>query len=71
LIPGSFIFDHIGDAYDWHLFDINGRHYSVPLPVILYSREKGLNIFYQTGLITGMMPTKASGLNQKDPGRAR
>ncbi len=43
--PGSFIFDHIADAYDWHLFDIDGRHYSVPLPVILYTREKGLNIF--------------------------
>jgi F-type H+-transporting ATPase subunit a len=43
--PGAFIFDHIGDAYDWHLFDINGRHYSIPLPVILYTREKGLNIF--------------------------
>jgi F-type H+-transporting ATPase subunit a len=43
--PGAFIFDHIGDAYEWHLFNINGRHYSVPLPVILYSRDKGLNIF--------------------------
>ena len=43
--PGSFIFDHIADAYDWHLFDIDGKHYSVPLPVILYTREKGLNIF--------------------------
>ncbi len=43
--PGAFIFDHIGDAYDWHLFDIGGKHYSVPLPVILYTREKGLNIF--------------------------
>jgi len=43
--PGSFIFDHIADAYDWHLFDINGKQYSVPLPVILYTRDKGLNIF--------------------------
>ncbi len=43
--PGSFIFDHIGDSYEWHLFNIDGKHYSVPLPVILYSREKGLNVF--------------------------
>ena len=43
--PGAFIFDHIADAYDWHLFDIDGKHYSVPLPVILYTRKKGLNIF--------------------------
>jgi F-type H+-transporting ATPase subunit a len=43
--PGTFIFDHIGDAYEWHLFTIGDRHFSIPLPVILYSREKGLNIF--------------------------
>jgi F-type H+-transporting ATPase subunit a len=43
--PGAFIFDHIGDSYEWHLFNIGSSHYSVPLPVILFSREKGLDIF--------------------------
>ncbi len=43
--PGAFIFDHIADAYDWHLFDIDDKHYSIPLPVILYTREKGLTVF--------------------------
>lgn len=43
--PGTFIFDHIADSYDWHLFDIDGKHYSVPLPIILYTRKNGLNIF--------------------------
>ncbi len=43
--PGSFIFDHIADSYEWHVFSFRGTHYSIPLPVILFCRESGLNIF--------------------------
>lgn len=43
--PGKFMFDHVGDAYDWHLFDIGHKSISIPLPVILYSTSKGFNIF--------------------------
>jgi len=43
--PGEFIFDHIGDSYDWHILSYNDFHLSIPLPVIIYSEEKGLNIF--------------------------
>ena len=38
--PGEFIFDHIGDAHDWHILTIGDHHISVPLPVILYSRTR-------------------------------
>ncbi len=43
--PGHFIFDHIGDAYEWHIVTIGHNHISLPLPVIVYSKEKGLNVF--------------------------
>ncbi|MFN8258315.1 MAG: F0F1 ATP synthase subunit A [Bacteroidales bacterium] len=43
--PGKFIFEHIGDAYEWHIATFGHTHISVPLPVIVYSKEKGLNIF--------------------------
>ncbi len=43
--PGHFIFDHIGDAYEWHILTIGHKHISLPLPVIVYSKEKGLNVF--------------------------
>ncbi len=43
--PGHFIFDHIGDAYEWHIVTIGDKHISLPLPVIVYSKEKGLNVF--------------------------
>ncbi len=46
--PAAFMFDHIGDAYDWHILDIGKKQISVPLPVILYSKEKGFNIFFSS-----------------------
>lgn len=42
---GEMILHHIKDAPDWHLFDWHGHAVSIPLPVILYSKEKGLSIF--------------------------
>ena len=43
--PGTFIIDHIVDAYDWHILSYKGSHVSVPLPIILYSRQSGLHVF--------------------------
>ena len=48
------LFHHILDSHSWHLVDIptgNG-HYtpvSIPLPWIIYSSEKGLDVFTLTG----------------------
>ena len=38
--PGDFIFDHIGDSHDWHIFTVGHHHISVPLPIILYSKTR-------------------------------
>lgn len=43
--PGTFIFDHIKDNYSWHIFTYKGHHYSIPLLVIVYSENTGLNVF--------------------------
>lgn len=42
---GELIFDHVLDAHDWHILTWNGHDISIPLPVLLYSPNKGLNIF--------------------------
>ena len=42
---GELIFEHVLDAPDWHILTWNGHHISIPLPVILYSPEKGLDVF--------------------------
>ncbi len=43
--PGAFIFDHIGDSHEWHIIDIGDKSISIPLPVILYSKQKGIVMF--------------------------
>ena len=47
------IFDHIGDAYDWHITTVNGHHISIPLPVIVYSRTEGFHLFLSDKLAHG------------------
>ncbi len=43
--PGKLVMDHISDAHDWHLWGSHEHPVSIPLPVIIYSKEKGLNVF--------------------------
>src|SRR5215210_5747868 len=43
--PGELIMDHIGDSHNFHFFDWNGHAVSVPLPVILYSPQRGFSAF--------------------------
>jgi F-type H+-transporting ATPase subunit a len=69
--PGSFIFDHIADAYDWHLFTIYGTHYSVPLPIILYSPGKGLNIFMSSKFDHGHSPYRGFMIATEGPSRGK
>jgi len=47
------IFGHIGDAYDWHFFDIDGHPVSIPLPILTYSQDKGLVAFSSSKLEHG------------------
>ncbi len=41
----SVIFGHIGDAYEYHITEINGHAIAVPLPVIVHSAERGWFVF--------------------------
>lgn len=43
--PGSFIMNHIGDSYEWHIITWGETHISIPLPVILYSENSGWHCF--------------------------
>lgn len=35
------IFEHVKDAYEWHITTWGDKHISIPLPVILYSERTG------------------------------
>lgn len=39
------IFDHVGDAHEWHFMTLGHNHVTLPLPVILYSPSNGVSVF--------------------------
>jgi len=43
--PGKFVIEHVSDAYEWHIASFGETHLSIPLPIILYSKSNGLNVF--------------------------
>jgi F-type H+-transporting ATPase subunit a len=43
--PGKFVIEHVSDAYEWHIASFGETHLSIPLPIILYSKNSGLNVF--------------------------
>ena len=43
--PKEVIFEHIQDAYWWHITTVNNHPVSVYLPVIVYSSQSGLAVF--------------------------
>ena len=50
----SFAIDHIVDSHEWHLWDKkNGESVAIYLPVILYSKGKGFEVFSSKKLAHG------------------
>jgi F-type H+-transporting ATPase subunit a len=50
----DYVFEHIADSHEWHLFTRpDGHHVSIYLPVIVYSKTKGLNVFSSRHLAHG------------------
>ncbi len=40
---GKFVIEHVLDSYDWHIASWGDNHFSIPLPVILYSKNPELH----------------------------
>jgi F-type H+-transporting ATPase subunit a len=47
------IFGHIGDNHNWHWFDLGGKAYATPLPVIIYEQGKGISCFMSSNFEHG------------------
>ncbi|MDR0794240.1 MAG: F0F1 ATP synthase subunit A [Chitinophagaceae bacterium] len=43
--PSKLIMEHVLDAHEFHFFSIGDKQYSIPLPVILYSPQRGWTAF--------------------------
>lgn len=46
----SIIFDHISDAYEWHITTLGEKHISIPLPIIVYGETNGFCVFMSSEL---------------------
>ena len=57
--PGKMILDHVKDAHDWHIMDVNGHAVSVPLPVIIY--DNGLHMFMSSKFEHGHATVESKG----------
>lgn len=44
----SFIMHHVKDSHEWHFVTIGHTHVTLPLPVIVYSSDRGLEFFSST-----------------------
>jgi F-type H+-transporting ATPase subunit a len=51
--PGEMITHHIADSHEWHFAAIGHKHITIPLPVILYSADRGLEVFSSSNLSHG------------------
>jgi F-type H+-transporting ATPase subunit a len=50
----EFILDHVTDSHEWHILTTTkGKSVAIYLPVILYSKEKGLDLFSSRKLAHG------------------
>ncbi len=50
----SFILEHIADSHEWHILTRkNGEHVALYLPVIVYSRGNGIDVFSSKRLAHG------------------
>lgn len=68
---GEFILEHVMDAYEWHIMTIGKTHISIPLPVILYTREKGLSVFFSSKFHHGTHAYKGYILAEEGPHKGK
>ena len=47
------LFGHIGDSYGWHITDWSGKHITIPLPCIVYSKQSGWHMFMSSKIEHG------------------
>ena len=45
---GEFIMHHVSDAFEWHIATFGKTNLSIPLPIILYSRNSGAHFFWSS-----------------------
>ena len=47
------VFEHIQDSYDWHITQFGDRHITIPILIIVYSKDTGWHAFSSSHLQHG------------------
>ena len=63
--PGDVIMEHIMDNHDFHFAEIGGKHIAIPLPVIIYSPQRGLTAFSSSNFNHGETAYQGYKLTEK------
>ena len=63
---GELIMEHISDAHEWHIAGEGAGAIAIPLPVIVYSKERGLSIFSSSHFEHGEKAYNGYKLNAKN-----
>lgn len=64
--PGEMILHHISDSHDWHFAHVGSTHLTIPLPVILYSSDRGLETFSSARFHNDALEYNGYKLNEHD-----
>ena len=64
--PGEMILHHISDSHDWHFAHVGSTHLTIPLPVILYSTDRGLETFSSARFHNDSLQYNGYRLNEHD-----
>ena len=65
LKPSDLIMEHIMDNHEFHFAEVNGVDVAIPLPVILYSPQRGLSTFISSKFEHGKAIYQGYKLNEK------
>ncbi|MEO7309918.1 MAG: F0F1 ATP synthase subunit A [Chitinophagaceae bacterium] len=60
------LMEHVMDNHEFHFFNYAGHHYSIPLPIILYSPQKGFSVFSSSRFEHGEANYDGYKLNEKN-----
>ena len=65
LKPSDLIMEHIMDNHEYHFAEVNGVDIAIPLPVIIYSPQRGLSTFMSSQFEHGKSICQGYKLNEK------
>jgi len=66
---GEVILGHVVDHYSWHIATIGSTHISIPLPVMLYSKERGFFFFWSSHFDHGHSSYKGFKIAEEGPNK--